>query len=198
MESVSMILEPLISPKDSMYAGISELQNSHALDKGSLIGIAGAVAESLSAVQLFNPALIVDHHHLLSAAQNAVNAWSGGYARARSLDVEIVVFASGQYQIGHALDVFGVRDDMASVAAVIIGSDVGRIESCHEEITRKIGSDIEPPFSMDSNKLRAIMSHFGISQEEMNAVSISDNPEEMQRTLSRCVVSRVSDVALES
>ncbi len=193
-----MILESLVSSKDSMYVGISELRNSRALGKDNLIDIASAVGEFLSAVQLFNPALIVDYHHLLSAAQNAVNAWNGNYAHARSLEVEIAVFASGQHQIGHALDVFGVKDDMANVAAVIVGTDVDRIEACHRTLIKQIGEDIEPPFTLDSSKTRAIMDHFGISEEELNAVSISDNPEILQRTLSRCVVSRVSDVALES
>ncbi len=193
-----MILESLVSSKDSMYVGISEIRNSRALSKDDLIDIASAVGASLSAVQLFDSALIVDYHHLLSASQNAVNAWNGNYAHARSLEVEIAVFASGQHQIGHALDVFGVKDDMASVAVVIVGTDVDRIEACHRTLIEQIGEDIEPPFTLDSNKTRAIMDHFGISDEELNAVSISDNPEEMQRTLSRCVVSRVSDVALES
>lgn len=193
-----MILESLVSSKDSMYVGISELRNSRALGKDDLINIASAVGESLSAVQLFNPALIVDYHHLLSASQNAVNAWNGDYAHARSLEVEIAVFASGQHQIGHALDVFGVRDRMAKVAVVIVGTDVDRIEACHKTLIQQIGDDIEPPFTLDSDKTRAIMDHFGISDEEMNAVSISDSPEDIQRTLSRCVVSRVSSVALES
>lgn len=193
-----MILESLVSRKGSMYVGISELRNSRALDKDKLIDVASAVGESISAVQLFNPAFIVDNHHLLSAAQNAVNAWNGDYAHARSLEVEIAVFASGQHQIGHALDIFGVRDDMANVAVVIVGTDVDRIDACHKALVKQIGEDIEPPFTLDSGKTRAIMDHFGISDEEMNAVSISDNPEEIQRTLSRCVVSRVSDVALES
>lgn len=181
-----------------MYVGISELRNSRALGKDNLIDIASAVGESLSAVQLFNPALIVDYHHLLSASQNAVNAWNGNYAHARSLEVEIAVFASGQHQIGHALDVFGVKDDMANVAVVIVGTDVDRIEACHRTLLQEIGEDIEPPFTLDSSRTRAIMDHFGISDEEMNAVSISDSAEDIQRTLSRCVVSRVSDVALES
>ena len=72
-------------------------------------------------VQFMNGLLIADDIHLLSAAQNAVNALSGKYMLSRSLDVELLVYASAQRQIGKAIDELGVYDGRDHIAAVLFG-----------------------------------------------------------------------------
>ncbi len=108
--------------------GISEIHNSNNLTQEELLDIAKSMSNDSLTVQLMNGLLIADDAHLLSAAQNAVNAQSGKYMLSRTLDVEIIVYASAQRQIGRALDELGVYDSVKNVAVVVIGNDRKSVE----------------------------------------------------------------------
>ncbi len=193
-----MRLEKLVSPKGALSVGIAELQNERKLGKDALIKNAIEVSGNILAVQMLNPYLIVDTHHLLSAAQNAVNAWYGKYAQARTLDIEIAIFASGQKQIGRALDTFGVSEGMNTVAVVIVDEKRECIMECYIDLQERIGPVSETQFSSDETRLMAIMKQFDIEKPEIMALTDTDDLPSIQSALSRCVVSRVTSVALES
>ena len=105
-----MRIELLKSNDVENVVGISEIHNSNNLTQDQLIDLAKSMSSDSLTVQLMNGLLIADDYHLLSAAQNAVNALSGKYMLSRSLDVELIVYASAQRQIGRALDELGVYD----------------------------------------------------------------------------------------
>ncbi|MFW9918161.1 MAG: KEOPS complex subunit Cgi121 [Candidatus Thorarchaeota archaeon] len=193
-----MQIERLFSPKGVLYVGIAEIRNERKLGKELLISIAIDTSDKVQAVQLLNPSLIVDSHHLVCAAQNAVNAWYGNYAQARALDIEIAVFASGQKQIGRALDTFGVRDNLDTIAVVIIDANEENAKGCFSVLQQQIGSISDTQFPPDTMRFKEIMIQFGIEDSEIQALSENDDPMTIQGALSRCVVSRVSSVALES
>ncbi|MHA1924807.1 MAG: hypothetical protein ACW974_02730, partial [Candidatus Thorarchaeota archaeon] len=81
-------VETLTYENEVFHVGIGELTNSKALSKDKMVSLASEKNEGIIAVQLLDSALVAGELHLLSATQNALNAWKGTYAISRSLDVE--------------------------------------------------------------------------------------------------------------
>ena len=178
--------------------GIAELHNSKHLKQDELIQLAKSLSRDSLTIQLMNGLLIADETHLLSAAQNAINAKRGEYMLSRSLDVEILVFASAQRQIGRALDTLGVYDGLDEIAVVVVGTDTSSVEDSIQDLAGKIGSEVIPAFVASNERLERIKDHYQIDDKEIKAISDSDKIESQLTALSRCLVSRVSLVAFDS
>ena len=193
-----VIIERLATKDGELCIGISENQNSNNLDTNSLLKLARSLSESVLAFQLLNGLMVVDNMHLLSAAQNAVNAMSGDYMISRSLDVELIVYSSAQRQIGLALDIMGVKDQLASIAVVCIDKDEKKVRQCLTEVSQRVGEKASPMFSPTSEKISSWMETFGITDLEMKQFTDESDLVSRSRALSKCIVSRVSQVAFGS
>ena len=193
-----MRIEQLSIDHDNKVIGIAELQNSNNLTQKNLIQLAAGLSNDSLTVQLLNGLLIADEIHLLSATQNALNAEFGNYMLSRSLDVEIIVFASTQRQIGKALDTLGVYDGLREIAVVVVGPDVMSVEETILNLAKNLGEETIPPFPATEERLNRIKSHYEISDREINCISESDELSSQMSALSRCLVSRVSLVAFDS
>ena len=68
---------------------------------------------------------------------------------------------------------------------------------CINDLTKAIGKEGEHEFPPDIQRLQKIMEIFDIKREELDVFLESDNPEDIQGALSKCVVSRVSTVAFD-
>ena len=147
-------------------------------------------------VQFFDSALISNETHLLSAAQNAINAWRGDYMISRSLDVEIIVYASAQRQIHQALSMFGVRDGLDTVAVVIIDRNEKNVLDVLSTIIDALGQEQLPSFAPSLEKIGTLMKTFDISENEMQNFITTDTLSDRIQALSRCIASRVSLVAI--
>jgi tRNA threonylcarbamoyladenosine modification (KEOPS) complex Cgi121 subunit len=180
------------------YVGVSEIHNSNSLNQDDLLELAKTLTRPTMSVQLMNGDLVVDETHLLSAAQNALNAQFGNYMHSRSLDVEIIVYASAQKQIGRALEDLGVFDGVEHVAVVAIGKDMGAVKQTINEIVKRIGTMSARPFGATKDRFERILKHFQIEMDEVRTLTDSDDVVKLQKALSRCVVSRVSLVAIDS
>ncbi len=189
-----MLIEKLAIKDGELCIGISENKNSRGLDTDKLLELAKSLSKSVLAFQFFNSMMIVDEMHLLSGAQNAVNALKGDYMISRTLDVELVVYVSAQRQIGRALDIMGVNDELSSVGVVCIDEDEKKVRECLMRIEEKVGEEISPMFSPTSEKINSLMKNFGITELEMKQFKDSDDLATRNQALSKCVVSRVSQV----
>ncbi len=193
-----MLIETLASSDGQFHVGISENLNSKNLDTNDILKIANSLSDSVLTLQFLNPTMIVNEMHLLSASQNALNAMKGGYMIARSLDVEIAVYASAQHQIGRALDLVGVKAALPTLAVVCIDEDKQKITDCLNKIAERIGESSSPMFPISPQKIKSLMSIYEITELELQQFTDSKDAEERKEALSRCVVSRVSQVSLVS
>jgi tRNA threonylcarbamoyladenosine modification (KEOPS) complex Cgi121 subunit len=193
-----LIIEKLGNEDGDEVVGITELHNSNNLAQDELIRLATSISSDSITTQLLNGLLISGVPHLLSAAQNAINAQKGDYMLSRSLDVEIIVFASTQRQIGKALELLGVYDGLEEIAVVIVGNNVSIVKEAIQSLTEKIGQELVPPFKPTKDRFERIKNQFQISKEEIKAISDSNDVESQLSALSRCIASRVSLVAFDS
>jgi tRNA threonylcarbamoyladenosine modification (KEOPS) complex Cgi121 subunit len=188
-----MLLDTITWKNEEIHICISEFNNSKRLGKDALLNLANS--KSVLSVQFFNGAMIVDEIHLLSAAQNAFNAWKGNYMKSRNLDVEMAIYASAQHQIGRALELMGVTDKTATVAVIVLGEDKQKVGNSIKTFEGTIGKEVIFPFEMTPKKLETLMAIFSISDSEISLFLDQDDIKSQQRALSKCVVSRISQVA---
>ncbi|MCK4484605.1 MAG: hypothetical protein KAU89_07250 [Candidatus Thorarchaeota archaeon] len=193
-----MILETVEYEDEIFWAGIAELFNSSHTGKDALIKLASEREEDIYAIQFLDSSLIVSIGHLLSAAQNAVNAWKGDYMLTRGLDAEVLVYASTQRQIGRAIENLGIHDGLQSIALAVVGGDKKAVRDVITKMVNKVGEEVKPAFVPDRERLERIMHHYGINEKEVKALTDSDEVEIWAEALSKCVVSRVSIVALDT
>ena len=149
-----------------MFVGIGELRNEKMKEKDELISLSSAISKEPTVVQFLSPKLIAGPTHLLSAAQNAMNAVRGKYVISRSLNVELLVYASAQRQIERAFEKVGVEDGLETVGVLIISESKDSIQECFEELFKKLGRDVEPAFHIDRKRMDQIMTAFEVSDTE--------------------------------
>ena len=193
-----MLIESIFFEEDTLFVGIGELRNETKKGKDELVSLSTTLSKESTVVQFLSPNLIAGPVHLRSAAQNAINAIRGNYAISRSLNVEILVYASAQRQIEHAFEKVGVEDDLETVGVVIIDENENTIQECFEQLFVELGTDVEPAFSYDRNRISQIMNAFEVSDTELKTFTDSDNIDDLFDALARCVVSRISMVALDA
>ena len=193
-----LLIERLAIKNGFLCIGISENKNSRGLDTDALLDLAKSLSNSVLAFQFFNSKMIIDELHLLSGAQNAVNALKGDYMISRSLDVEVILYASAQRQIGRALDIMGVTDQLPIVGIVCIDEDEKKVRNCLVDAAKEVGEEISPMFNPTSEKILALMEVFEITELEMKQFTDDDDLASRTKALSKCIVSRVSQVALGS
>jgi len=151
----------------------------------------------MMASQFINCQFIAGSHHLVSAAQNALNAWEGDYAISRSLSVEIILYASGQRQISKALDKLGIENLPEKLLIVVLGRESSEVEQYIKGLVKSIGDAQEPMFPISDQRIQQISEYFDIGNEEILAISETESIEDRWKALSKCVVSRVSMVAFD-
>jgi KEOPS complex subunit Cgi121 len=193
-----VILETVEYENKIFWAGIAELFSSSHMGTDALVKLASEKDEGISAIQFLDSSLIVSIGHLLSAAQNAVNAWKGDYMLTRGLDAEILVYASAQRQISRAIENLGIRDGLQSIALVVVGGSKKDVRNVITKMITKVGEEAKTAFVPDRERLERIMHHYGVNEKEVKALTDSDEIEIWAEALSRCVVSRVSLVALDT
>ena len=116
----------------------------------------------------------------------------------RSLDVELVVYSSAQHQIGLALDIMGVKDQLSFVAVVCIDKDEKKVLNCLEEVSKRVGEEVSPMFEPTPEKITSLMETFDVTDLEMKQFTDETDLESRSQALSKCIVSRISQVALSS
>lgn len=178
--------------------GIVELRNDQVLTKDGFVDLASGLGQDLLVVQFMRPDFIAGVEHLLSASENAVNAWNGEYMISRNLDIEVVLYASAQRQIDQAFEDMGTIDGLETVALVAIGDSSDEIERCIALAQRNVGRSKDPPFQMSKKRFKRICEHFNIPDTELDAIASSTSLQSRYDALKKAVVSRVSMVALEA
>ena len=195
---ITLYLEELFHNDSSFFVGVSELENKFKHTKDQLLEFAGSQLDDIIAIQFLDSSWIVDEMHILSASQNAINAWNGEYAISRSLGLEIAVYASTQKQIGKALDSIGVTDGLERVALAVVSKSKQSLGVCINTLISKIGEEVVEPFKISNERLTKLMKFYGISLKEIETLTSSKELDMLQDALSRCVRSRISLVAIES
>ena len=128
--------------------------------KETIVQINDAADKADSTVVLFDADKIAGFAHIESAVAHAKRSFTEGKQIARSLSMEILVYASGQRQCSLASK-FGLHDGENKVYVLILDGD----EEKAAALVREIVTECEP-FAPNEERLKA---EFDITDAEMEA-----------------------------
>lgn len=122
-------------------------------------------------IQAFDASKVAGEEHLRKALEYATRSMSRGRNIAKSLDLEIMLYASGQRQIEKALEM-GAKNGENRIVFLINPP----CEEAAEEI-RKLGLIPRDYIRYETWKRDELIKFFGISEEEIHAVGEEKIPE---------------------
>ena len=128
---------------------------------GTLKTINGIGKNTGSTIVLFDAAKIAGKPHIESAVMHAERSFAEGKNIARTLSMEILLYASGQRQCSLAPR-FGLQTGHNQVYVLILDGDAGRAE---EEIRELVEESDE--VTADT---KTLMREFSITEEEIDVV----------------------------
>ncbi len=117
-----------------------------------------------STIQLFRADRIFGKEHLQVAAELAIRSWSIN-PRAKTLGMEIMLYAAAERQISGAIDKLGVQDDTIEIAIITVG------QISPEEVLAALNLQRADDVLDAEGKDHSI---FQISKEEMKFASVSE------------------------
>jgi tRNA threonylcarbamoyladenosine modification (KEOPS) complex Cgi121 subunit len=123
-------------------------------------------------VQFFNADLVATWQHLYFAALNALLAFRNRENISRSLEVEVILYASAERQIRKAIEFMGVKRSSANIALVLIAKKPESATIALSAVTKCIGSEPdETVLKLSKEKTKLIRKAFDISKTEIETVA---------------------------
>lgn len=121
-------------------------------------------------IQIFDASLIAGWQHLFFATLNSLNAFSGKTNISRSLQTEILLYASAQHQIRKATEKLGVKSGLSDIAAVMVGETENQIRQALKQLSEFLSKPSDDEIlRVDEVKFQRIRENFGVSDTELES-----------------------------
>ena len=126
-------------------------------------------------LQLVDANRVVNKEHLQVASYHAQKSFQQKTATSNSLEIETLLYATGQRQIAKALTLIGISPKTKSVAAIICCSPKITILRPVQEILSILnGKESDIVFNMTPKKEKELIKMFEITLEELKSASIPE------------------------
>jgi tRNA threonylcarbamoyladenosine modification (KEOPS) complex Cgi121 subunit len=141
-------------------------------------------------VQFFDAELVATWQHLHFAVLNALLAFKNERNISKSVEMEIVLYASAQRQIRRAIEFIGVKCDSANVAVVLIDESLNSVKAVLSAVSEAIGAEPDGTvLELSMKKTQRIREAFGITEKELKAVMEKNN---VEQALVKLVIERMA------
>lgn len=146
-------------------------------------------------IQLFDADFIAGKKHLLYAALNALNAFEQGRSISESLEVEMLLYASGQRQISKAIEMIGLKQGTSRIAVAFITTRAEDSDRFEESISKTIpGERDDGVLNFREGKAERLIKTFRITDEELEAVSGSNK--DLWESLIAIIIEKIALLAV--
>jgi len=148
-------------------------------------------------IQLVDLDNVAGSRYLFLATYNALKSFRSKQPIARSLRMEILLYAAGNRQIGEALKNVGITPETRKVAAIAVGKSRGQVlESAAglSAILKKEESD-DLVDRWDQDRIKRVRSVFGIGDKEIRALRHKN--ENVVKMLERLAIERSAVLAVK-
>jgi len=141
-------------------------------------------------VQIFDADRVSGFEHLFFAVLNALRSFSQKKNIAGTIDLEILLYASGQRQIRKALEMVGVKSGTSRVAVLILADDKSKVQDAEESVSRLIDGVRDDRVLEDrgQEKIRRLMRLFNITELELKSLSIGKKAD--YETVTKLIIER--------
>lgn len=127
-------------------------------------------------IQFFDSSLIATWQHLFFATLNAQLSFKNKRNISKSMEIEVLLYASSQHQINKAIKLIGIKDGTLDIALVIVGKNENQIDEAFIEILESIGKEPdESVIELSEKKIEKITKEFSISKNEIETIMKKDD-----------------------
>jgi KEOPS complex subunit Cgi121 len=149
-----------------------------------------------AAIQMMDAKRIAGKAHLLFAFLNAQKSFDQERAVSENIEMETLLYASGQRQITKAIEMLGVNPQTSDVAAIIFAPNENEIEEAEEKLEKLIHGvrDDRVLCVKRRNKVEDLMKTFGVTELELKTMAESGTS--VEEALTWLIVERVSILAV--
>ena len=145
-------------------------------------------------LQVFDANCIAGAKHILFATLNALNTFEQGQSISQSLEVEILLYASGKRQISRAIEMVGLKHDTSEIAVAFVTTREEDIEGVEAEVSKIVpGKRDDSVLDLGEEKARRLIEVFDITDAELEAVS--ENGKSLWDSLVAVIVERTALLA---
>ncbi len=123
-------------------------------------------------VALLRGNYIADRGHAELAAKKAIESWRQGKNVARTLPIEIMLYASANRQINQALEMGVKQNSENRVVAVLVGE-----EGCVTKFKEVTGFKEEKVLDLNKEKMESLKRFFDINKEEIEVTGMEKIPD---------------------
>lgn len=181
------------------FVGITAVTN-HKFEQSDLFQELGQLSQGLNVVfQVFDADYVATWEHLFFATLHALKAFEQGRNISDKTEVEILLYASAQRQIGLALELAGIKSDTKHIALIAVG-DTQRVVEVGVAKVIKSMKGIEKDELLDiqnEEKFSKLCKLFNIGEEELTAVIVSKNWKDRVDGLKKIVLDRSALLVVE-
>ena len=149
-----------------------------------------------AAIQMMDATRIAGKTHLFFAFLNAQKSFNQGRAVSENLEMETLLYASGQHQINKAIKMLGVNPQTSDIASIIFAPNEKEIEEAEEKLGKLI-----PGVRDDSvlcvkgrSKVEALMKTFSVTELELK--TIAESSASVEEALTWLIVEKVALLAV--
>lgn len=150
--------------------------------------IRGAAKPAL--VQMFDADRVAGFEHLFFAILNALRAFSQKNNISETVDMESLLYASGQRQIRKAIEMTGVKLDTSNVAVLILADDKLKIQNGEKGVNGLINGvrDDQILEVRSEEKIHKLMKLFNVTELELR--SLSDRKTADYKMITKLIIER--------
>jgi KEOPS complex subunit Cgi121 len=147
--------------------------------------------------QFFDADRVAGSMHLTYALLNALQAFNQRRNLSKSLEVEVLLYASGQRQIGKAIEMLGLRRDTTALALLLMGSSAKAINEAEAQLVDLVpGKRDDRVLALDREPKRSgLKALFDVTDLELAALPPRLN---RQQALTWLIVERGAILATQS
>lgn len=148
----------IVKEKDMIMEKLREVSNEHNI-----------------ASQLIDAEMVYGKEHLMTAVNHAVRAFLYETNACNSLDMELLLYASGKRQIKDAIESMGIKEGRKSFVLLLVGEISltnynGKVDTHIHNFLENFG--LKRDDSVIEGRIE-ILKNFGISEKELKTVDIS-------------------------
>ena len=132
--------------------------------------------------QFFDTETLAGEKHLFFATLNAMKSFAQGRNIAQTLDIEILLCASAQRQIGEAIRIVGLQPQTSAIAAVLVGENKEEVVLAARRLESLIPGDRDQSIlsKIDEEKSSKLMRIYGVDATELDTLSGMSREEALQ------------------
>jgi len=187
------------------------------LEKISIIGFENAKIEDIETIfkelqkiekahsvtiQLFNSHLIATKQHLQISAYHALKAFKEKRNIAEKINMEIMLYASGQRQIVKAINILGIKPENKQIAAIIISKENNNNRKVHENVIKKLiqalnAKESRKVLEITEKKRIIIRKKFNITEKMIKAITKEKTEKAINNAITELILEKIALLALE-